>query len=644
VSAQPTPIEGASPPAPSLQVVATAGHVDHGKSALILRLTGIDPDRLAEEKRRGLTIDLGFAWTTLPSGREIGFVDVPGHERFVRNMLAGVGPVRLVLFVVAADEGWKPQSEEHAEIVDVLGVDGAVVALTKLDTVDAATLAERTTEVKARLRGTRLEDAPLIPCSAVTGEGIDALIGALDDLVAQAPPPERASRPRQFIDRVFTIKGAGTVVTGTLTGGPLAVGQEAQVLPSGHRARIRGLQTHKRSLDTAYPVSRVAVNLAGTPKEDLTRGDVLTLPGQWRPVSVFGGVLWPVRGLDHPLASRGAYKLHVGSAERDVRIQFLSEERRLTPPADGAPATAYVRVTLDRPLVLDLGDSFVVREVGRRETVAGGRVLDVDPTGGPAADQARWLATLDGLPRIDVADRMVRHRGALRASRLQAATGVGPDEMVRRGILRLGDWLVSADLVDAAGRAVATALAAHHADRPLSPGVDVVDIRALLSRDHEALADGGLADAVIDRLASAGAVEREGAVMRLPGRRPSTAGREDADRLVAAVAAGDTTPPTVRELIASGFTEELIRATAGEGRLVRISPDIVITADLLARAESIIRARAGPPGLTVSRFREALGTSRRFALPILEYFDAKGITRRQGDVRLLRSGPPQPAT
>ena len=306
----------------SLQVVATAGHVDHGKSALILRLTGMDPDRLAEEKRRGLTIDLGFAWTALPSGQEIGFVDVPGHERFVRNMLAGVGPVRLVLFVVAADEGWKPQSEEHLQIVDVLGAHGAVVALTKRDLVDEPAIQARTLEVRGRLEDTRLAGSAIVACSASTGEGMEQLIGALDHMVGNAPRPDSTGRPRLFVDRVFTIKGAGTVVTGTLTGGPIAVGQEAEVLPPGHRARIRGLQTHKRSLEVAQPVSRVAVNLTGLPTSELERGDVLGLPGQWRGTSVFEAWVRPVRGLDHPLTHRGAYKLYAGSAERDARIRF----------------------------------------------------------------------------------------------------------------------------------------------------------------------------------------------------------------------------------------------------------------------------------------------------------------------------------
>jgi selenocysteine-specific elongation factor len=620
-----------------MHVVATAGHVDHGKSSLIQRLTGIDPDRLAEEKRRGLTLDLGFAWTTLPSGREVGFVDVPGHERFVRNMLAGVGPVRLVLFVVAADEGWKRQSEEHLQIIDVLGVDGAVVALTKRDAVDEAALAARADEVAGKFAGTGLSSAPVVACSAVTGEGMEDLIRALDEMVENAPAPERGGRPRQFIDRVFTIKGAGTVVTGTLTGGSLSVGQEAEMLPTGHRARIRGLQTHKRSLQTAHPLSRVAVNLTGTPKEDLTRGDVLTLPGQWRPASTFEAMTWTVRGLDHPLTSRGAYKLHVGSAERDIRIRFLTDDHQLFPTPPDRTARAMVRITMDRSLALDFKDAFVIREVGRRETVAGGRVLYLDPPPTPMSGRGPLLKMLDeATTRPEVAELFVRDRGAVRSSDLLSLAGVGSEAAVRRGMERVGDWVLSPAFLDGVRERLAAILAGHHADHPLSPGMDVGEVRVLLAEHHASLADPGLADAMIDHQTSSGSIARDGTAIHLPTHRASTAGREDADRLVAAVAAAELAPPTIRELIASGFGPELIKAVCAEGRLVRISQDIVITPGLLARAEALVRERATAPGITVSSFREALGTSRKYALPILEHFDAKGLTRRQGDVRVLR--------
>ncbi len=616
--------------APPLQVVATAGHVDHGKSALIFRLTGMDPDRLEEEKRRGLTIDLGFAWTTLPSGREIGFVDVPGHERFIRNMLAGVGPVRLVLFVVAADEGWKPQSEEHLQIVDVLGANGAVVALSKQDLVDEATLRQRTLEIRDRLDGTKLAEAPIVPCSARTEAGIDELRTSLDEMIAAAPEPERRSRPRHFVDRVFTIRGSGTVVTGTLTGGPISVGQEAEVLPSGHRARIRGLQSHRRSLESARPVSRVAVNLVGTATAELARGDVLTLPGQWRPTSVIEGWIRPVRGLDHPLTARGAFKFYAGSAERDARIRLYGAGEV---PASGR---ALVRVTLARPAVLDVGDSFVLREAGRRQTVAGGEVLDTDPPPRPGAYAVARLEARVGADRAALAWRLVVDRGAVRASDLFPLTGIHSDEAVRRGAVLEEGWLFGPDLVMAGEAELHRALVDFHRDHPLRTVLEMGEARAVLARSDPRFRDPGLAGALLSHLAGQDAIVIEGPGVRLSSHTISTVGREDADRLVAQVAGGEPTPPTVKELISSGFDAELIRAATADDRLVRISADIVITPELLSRADEAVRRLAEPGGVTVSAFRATLGTSRKFALPILEYFDAKGLTRRKGDVRILR--------
>ena len=615
----------------SLHVVATAGHVDHGKSALILRLTGMDPDRLAEEKRRGLTIDLGFAWARLPSGREIGFVDVPGHERFIRNMLAGVGPVRLVLFVVAADEGWKPQSEEHLEIVDVLGVEGAVVALTKRDLVDERRLAEQAAEIWSRLEGTRLEGVPIVPCSAATGQGMDDLLVALDAMVASAPEPEQTGRPRQFIDRVFTIKGAGTVVTGTLTGGPLTLGQEAEVLPGGHRARIRGLQSHKRPLQTARPVSRVAVNLTRIQRGELERGDVLAPAGRWRATSLFDGSIRPVRGLDHELTGRGAYKLYAGSAERDARIRLIGA-RALLPGEE-----AFVRVTLSQPTVIDFKDAFVLREAGRRETVAGGVVLDTAPPARPGPDALdRLRARQEAGGRDDLAWRVVADRGAVRAHEVQVQSGVSPDGAVARGAIHAEGWLLEPRLaVDLAVR-LRIVLGEHHAAHPLRPGLEMAEARALLARIAPILSDPGVVDALLSHLAEIGTISREGSTVRLPDHFPSTAGREDADRLVDAVRSAEPVPPSVRDLVSAGFGQDLIKATCAEGRLIRISPEVVVSPQFEARAEAVVRERAGLPGITVSAFREALGTSRKFALPLLEYFDARGLTRRQGDYRVLR--------
>jgi selenocysteine-specific elongation factor len=620
-----------------LHVVATAGHVDHGKSSLIVRLTGIDPDRWQEEKRRGLTIDLGFAWCSLPSGREIGFVDVPGHERFVRNMLAGVGPVRLVLFVVAADEGWKPQSEEHLAIVDVLGAGAGVVALTKADLVDEEGIAARTREIRQRLKGTALEEAPVIACSSVTGMGLDELRGALDDMVAAAPAPDQESRPRIHIDRSFTIRGAGTVVTGTLTGGPLAVGDEVRIYPSGPAVRIRSLQTHRRAVPVARPVSRVAANLAGIPKHEVERGDVLSLAGRWRPTSVIEGKVLPVRSLEHPLTSRGAYKLYLGTAERDARVRLFAGSE-LRPREE-----AFARITLSRPVIAEPGDRFVLREAGRRETVAGGVVLDPDPPARPGRDAAQRLRRRDRASREQLAELLLAERGAVRASDLPVLAGVSPSEVP--GAVRVGAWWVAEDQLRDLDGTVRSVLEAYHRRHPLRPGMDASEVRrALLEGGGQLVSplEQGLAGALMGRMEEQGAVAREGTAVRLSGHRISLGEREsEALRLVEAVAEAEPTPPTVRELQEQGFPRDLVQACVATGRLARVSDDLAVTPGFLARAEEVIRAEAGGPGgVTVSRFREALGTTRKYALPILEHFDRQGLTRRQGDVRRLAAGGP----
>lgn len=619
----------------ALHVVATAGHVDHGKTSLILRLTGIDPDRWAEEKRRGLTIDLGFAWCTLPSGKEIGFVDVPGHERFVRNMLAGVGPVRLVLFVVAADEGWKPQSEEHLAIVDVLGADGGVVALTKCDLMDDEAVDLATEDVRDRLRGTVLEDAPIVRCSSQTGQGMDRLVEALDAMVAAAADPAEDDRPRLFVDRIFTVTGAGTIVTGTLTGGRLSVGQEVELLPAGARGRIRGLQTHKRSIPVARPVSRVAANLVGVDRERLERGDVVGLPGEWRPTRTFEARLRPVRGLDHPLTARGAYKLYAGSAERGARIR-LYEAGELTDTEGG-----FVRIGVSDPLVLDVGDRFVVREAGRRETVAGGVVLDVDPPDRPRLAAARRLDGREHAARADLPPLLVSERGAVLASDVAILTGTRPSGI--DGAERAGAWWVARRVFDQVGGALEAELAAFHENHPLDEGLDLPAARAILVRGLQvagAPREVSLADALLSALSESGRVLREGSTVRLASHMVSLAGREEeASRLVRAVAEAEPTPPTVRELTSAGFAPEVIDAATRAGMLVRVSGDLVMTPGLVAHAEAVVRG-SGSNGITVSAFREALGTSRKYALPLLEHLDQRKITLRRGDLRFPRESTP----
>ena len=614
---------------PPSHVVATAGHVDHGKSSLIIRLTGTDPDRLAEEQRRGLTIDLGFAWGTLPSGVEIGFVDVPGHERFVRNMLAGVGPVRLVLFVVAADEGWKPQSEEHLGIVDVLGVDGAVVALTKRDLVDEARLADARADVRAHLSGTALAGAEIIACSTRTGEGLDELARGLDAMIAAAPAPEQDGRPRQFIDRIFTIKGVGTVVTGTLVGGRIAVGEEVEIHPDGERARVRGLQTHKRVIEVALPVSRVAANITGIERDELERGDVLGRPGDWRPTRVFEARVRPVRDLERPLTARGAFKLYAGSAERDVRIRLYGRTQL------EAGEDAYARIQLSAPLVLDVYDRFVIREAGRRATVAGGVVLDPNPPTRPGAGAETRLAARERASRGELPALLVAERGAIRAARLSLLTGVTRGDVA--GAARIGGWWVSDELRSAAEVVVLEALRRFHEEHPLAPGEDVAIVREMLGAHLSragTTSDPGFVEAVLDDLERRGEIVREGTSLRRPTHRVAAEQSDEVLRLVEAVATGEPTPPTFAELLAGGVARETIDAAVQAELLVRVSKELVMSPGFVQRGLEAVRAAKG--GITVSAFREALGTSRKYALPLLEHFDTRGMTRREGDVRIAR--------
>ena len=614
-----------------LRVVATAGHVDHGKSSLIVRLTGIDPDRWAEEKRRGLTIDLGYAWCSLPSGREIGFVDVPGHERFIGNMLAGVGPVRLVLFVVAADEGWKPQSEEHLEILDVLGVRGGVIALTKRDLVDDETLDLATQEIRERVAGTGLAGAPIVPVSSETGEGIDALAIALDAMLDGAGPAEDA-RARLHIDRVFTIKGAGTVVTGTLAGGCIDVGEEVELYPEGVRARIRSLQTHKRAEERTCPVSRVAANLVGVERDRLGRGDVLAVPGTWRPTRVFEARLRPVRGLARAVTARGAFKLHVGTAEVDARLRLYGTTKL------EAGNEAFVRITASAAVVLDVGDRFVLREAGRRETVAGGDVLDTGPPAKAGADPVGRLAARAGASRDDLPALLVEERGAIRAADVFALTGSRA-----AGGTPVREWLVADALRTSVEASVVDALGAYHAEHPLDVGAGLTLARRAVTtvlRAARVPADSALADALLIDLSDRGVTAQEATTIRLSLHRVTLQERSaDVDRLLTAISGGrEATPPTVRELVAAGVPRDVIDAAAREGLIVRLNADVVVTPGFVARAEGTIRAR-GEAGITVSALRESLGTSRKYAVPLMEWLDQHGVTRRDGDVRFPREPP-----
>ncbi len=480
-----------------------------------------------------------------------------------------------------------------------------------------------------------MQDAPIVPCSSQTGEGLDGLAEALDAMVGSSADPAEDERQRLFVDRIFTVTGAGTIVTGTLTGGRLAVGQEVELLPAGGTGRIRGLQTHKRSIQVARPVSRVAANLVGVDREGLGRGDVLGLPGEWRPTRMFEVRLRPVRGLAHPLTTRGAYKVYAGSAERGARIRLYGTGE-LTDPEG-----CFARIRVSDPLVLDVHDRFVVRDAGRRETVAGGVVLDVDPPIRPGRAAPLRLGGRERAARGNLPPLLVSETGAVRASDLIILTGTRPSAI--DGAERTGAWWVAKGVVDEVSGALEAALAAFHKDHPLDEGLELARARGLVLRSLEeagAPGNASLADALLSALSESGRVVREGSTVRLASHAASLVGREEeAGRLVRAVADAEPTPPTVQELTSAGFSPEVIHAAARAGMLVRLSRDLVMTPGLVARAETLVRG-SGKDGITVSAFREAMGTSRKYALPLLEHLDQAKVTVRRGDLRFPREPAP----
>ncbi|HTJ74693.1 MAG TPA: selenocysteine-specific translation elongation factor [Acidimicrobiales bacterium] len=570
-----------------MHVVATAGHVDHGKSTLVLALTGMDPDRFAEEKARGLTIDLGFAWATLDSGRQLAFIDVPGHVRFLKNMLAGVGAVDACMFVVAATEGWKPQSEEHLRILQLLGVGHGIVALTKVGLVDDETRELAHMEIEDEVQGTFLEGAPVVDVDVPAGVGVDELRAALDQLLAETPASVDRGRPRLWIDRVFAARGSGTVVTGTLAGGGLAVDDELVVLPAMTKVRVRGLQSLQRQRDRVEPGSRVAVNLSGVSHDEIGRGHALVRAGQWRPTRTFDASLQVLDGLDHPVSRRGAYQAYLGSGEHAVRLRVLGKE------AIDPGQTGTVRLHLPVTVPLLPGDRFIVRESGRDETVGGGEVLDVAPV----------LAASKAHPSRDV-DRVIAERGWVAADDLERMTG-------ERREPNVGRWVVSPAALE---QALAELREAVENAGPL--GVD----RAGLSDRQRA---------VLPLL--------EGVVVEGGRVRPEAVGDPLAGHpYVAALEASPFAPPEPAGVNRAELAELVRRGLVVEKEGVYFAPSAV---DAAARRLAELLAE-NPEGVTVAQVRDALGTTRKHALPLLALFDTTGVTRRRGDMRI--GGPRLP--
>ena len=621
-----------------MYVIGTSGHVDHGKSTLVKALTNIDPDRLPEEKEREMTVDLGFAWLTLPSGREVSIVDVPGHERFIKNMLAGVGAIDLALLIVAADESVMPQTREHVAILDLLQISRGLVVITKTDLVDEELVELVKAEVEDTLAGTSFAGAPMIGVSAHTGAGLEDLKLAIDGILDQTQTRPDLGRPRLPIDRCFSISGFGTVVTGTLIDGAIATGQEVELEPSGVRCRIRGLQSHKSKIDYTNPGVRLAVNLSGISRSDISRGEILTIPGWLRPTRRLDARLRMVKGAPHPLRHNEGVTFHLFTSETTARVRLLDADRL------AAGAEGWVQVLLDDPIPVVKGDYFVIRSA--EDTLGGGQVVDPNPRRRHRrfdTDVIERLMMLDQGTGEDILISVADQWGPCTLSTLSQRANLPANEVLERisqlaasgDVVVLGEPAADNDAVVYSRQGWAglknkalVSLQSYHNQYPLRRGAPAQEIRSRLGLSQPVY------QRVLSRLAQEGHLVEEGQQLRLPDHQVALtpAQEQQASAYLQALEKEPYSPPTEQPI-----APELLNALLDQGKVVKVNDSVVFAAaayqDMLDQIINHLKDRGS---ITVAEARTMFNSSRKYVLPLLEYLDQQRVTRRTGDERVLR--------
>ena len=638
-----------------MRVIGTAGHVDHGKSTLIQALTGIDPDRLREEKERGMTIDLGFAWLTLPSGESVGVVDVPGHIDFIKNMLAGVGGVDAAVLVIAADEGTMPQTREHLAILDLLDISAGVVAITKADLVEDEDWLELVqADVAETIDGTALADASIIPVSAVTGRGVKDLIQTLDDLLKNSPARADKGRPRLLVDRVFTVSGFGTVVTGTLIDGSLQLGQEVEILPTGMRSRIRGLQAHKQQVEQVLPGSRVAINLANVSKDQMRRGHVVTSPGWLEPSQLIDTRLRCLPDAPRSLKHNQEVEVFTGSTEVTARLRLLGT-REIQPGEEG-----WVQLRLEERIPVVKGDHFIIRLASPSFTLGGGLIVDPLPRRRHRRfkpDLIKRLETLaHGTPEellLNILDqsgpiqvRTLVQRSPIPANAIQPALDTLFQQEAISAIPRVeippnipnlpaskvvitskAGW---SNLISQAK----SALSIYHEQHPTRIGMPRGELQSRLQLET------GLFNRVIEQAQTEEILRAIESTVWLAEHTPQfTPPQQQAmDNLLTQFWQNPFATPSTKEALAKLDNDEnLLMALIETDKLLRVSADVLFLPDTFAEFQTWVQTFIGEQGsVTVAQVRDVFNTSRKYALALLEYTDAQGITRRVGDERVLR--------
>jgi selenocysteine-specific elongation factor len=619
-------------------ILGTAGHIDHGKSSLVKALTGIDPDRLKEEKERGITIDLGFANLSWPDGVTVGIVDVPGHERLIKNMLAGAGGIDVLMMVIAADEGIMPQSREHLAICNMLKIKTGFIALTKADLVDDDWIELVSDEIRDFVKGTFLEGADIIPVSARSGHNLDLLKQKIHDTSLTVQPKLTKGIFRQPIDRVFTLKGLGTVVTGTALSGTITLDMPVEILPSGITSKVRGLQSHGQSVDIAYAGRRIGINLQGVDRELLQRGDVVVPPGRFLPTQVIDVKIDLIPGAT-PLKSRSRVHFYCGTAETLARVVLYDREELL--PGD----TCFGQFRLQDPVIALSGDRYIIRRFSPLETIGGGEVLDPHPVKRKRKDGIEDLVAFEQGTLRDKIEMLIR-RAALGGSTVARIEGwiqgnlpdiqSATDQLIaRQVILKAHDTLFHRTAVEAFRERLIAFLTAYHLEHPLKPGVPKEELKARITKDAHGIEKAMLLlphiqDVVIDQ-----------DIVRLKQFSVSltTADNDIRSRITTILLHAGFLPPLKHELaeklrIPEKEAADILKLMAKDGELVRINDALYITtgqhADMINRLRSWYAAK---PDMTMAEFRDLLATSRKFALPFLEHLDSNRVTLRVGEVR-----------
>ena len=620
-----------------MYVIGTAGHVDHGKSTLVEALTGIDPDRLREEKERGMTIDLGFAWLQLPSGNETSIVDVPGHERFVNNMLAGVGGIDLALLVVAADESVMPQTREHLAILDLLSVERGLVAITKRDLVDDDWLELVTADVEETLEGTVLEGASIHAVSAMTGEGLPELVGAIDAMLDDTPAKRDVGRPRLPIDRAFTISGFGTVVTGTLIDGKIATGQDVELVVAGKSTRIRGLQTHKKGQTEAQPGTRVAANIINVSQEEVMRGEVLTTEGWLQSTDAIDVRLRVIPDAPHPLRHNMFITVHTGSSEVVGRLRLL-EHDALQPGETG-----WAQIKLETPLAAVKGDYYVIRS--NRTTLGGGNIvqtharrhrrrhsptierLEVMELGSTQDVLLKTIETSEPSEFGELTNRANMDADAVIAELEEMSDG-GLIMPLGSATIAEGSYIFTTGGWDGVVGRTQQSLEAYYGQFPLRRGAPKEELRSRLGMTAQVF------NLTFAKLREQTVVEEDGALVRLPGYEPTLSDEqnEQVNAYIRTLEAEPFSPPTDAPL-----DDEVLNLLDEQGKVVRVSETVVYSAEAYEQMVAVISEYIRENGeISVANVRDVLGTSRKYALALMDYMDHRRITRRVGDARVLR--------